>query len=290
MGYGNGNSAEISHMCGRYTLVSSVRVVEEHFQLPEGTGLPAFEGINAGPGSVMPVWHSADPTRLVAMNFGFESQWTGTGKRLLFNARSEGDHNPDDDPRYRGALGIFTKPSFRSAIRTRRCLVAADAFIEGPKTERLSRPYCLFPTDPPGIFAMAALWQEYPPPVGSNQTRAGFAILTTSACGIVAEIGHHRAPVVLQPAFYRDWLNPETSVQQLSEILYSGDQREWNAYPIDSRVKNPSLHGPELMRAMGPTLHPMEQTRIEASWIVKGFGMNKSLKSGGHGIQSTLFD
>jgi hypothetical protein len=34
----------------------------------------------------------------------------------------------------------------------------------------------------------------------------------------------------------------------------------------------------------------MEQTRIEASWIVKGFGMNKSLKSGGHGIQSTLFD
>jgi len=276
-------------MCGRYTLVSSIRVVEEHFQLPESGGLVQFEGVNAGPGLPMPVWNSADVSQLTLMNFGFESQWAGSTKRLLFNARSEGDHNADDDPRYRGALGIFSKPSFRSAIRSRRCLVPADTFIEGPKTERLNRPYCLFPTDPPGIFAMAALWQEYPPAPDSQFPQTGFVLITTAARGIVSEIGHHRAPVVLHPSHYRDWLNPDTSVQQLSEILYSGDMREWNAYPIDPRVKSPSQHGPELMRAIGPMLHPVEQTRIEKSWIVKGFGFNKSLKSGGYGMQSSLF-
>jgi putative SOS response-associated peptidase YedK len=264
--------------------------VEEHFQLPEGTALPHFEGVNAGPGQPVAVLSSDDPSQLTLMNFGFESQWPGSPKRLLFNTRSEGDHNPDDDPRYRGALGIFSKAVFRSAIRSRRCLVPADAFIEGPKIERLNRPYCLFPSSPTGVFAMAALWQEYSPSPGTQIPRRGFALLTTSARGVVAEIGHHRAPVVLNPAHYRDWLNPASSVQDLSEILYAGDSREWNAYPIDPRIKNPALHSAELMRAIGPSLYPLEQTRIDESWIVKGFGFNKSLKPAGHGVQSSLFD
>lgn len=286
----NVNNDEIALMCGRYTLVSSIRVVEEHFQLPQGSGLSHFKGVNAGPGLPMPVLSSGDTSQLTLMNFGFESQWTGSTRRLLFNARSEGDHNLEDDSRYQGALGIFSKPSFRSAIRSRRCLVPADAFIEGPKVERLGRPYCLFPTDPPGVFAMAALWQEYPPPPGGIIPRMGFALITTSARGVVAEIGHHRAPIVLSPVHYLDWLNPNTSVQGLVEILNAGDSRGWNAYPIDSRVKNPNLHSSDLLCAIGPLLHPLEQKRIDESWIVKGFGFNKSLKPPIHGIQSRLFD
>ncbi len=277
-------------MCGRYSLVSSIRVVEEHFQLPEGSNLPHFEGINAGPGLPMPVLSSGDPSRLTLMNFGFETRWTESKRRLLFNARSEGDHNLDDDPRYKGALGIFTKPAFRSAIRSRRCLVPADAFIEGPKIERLNRPYCIFSFNPTGVFAMAAVWQEYPPPPGESNIRMGFALITTSAKGVVAEIGHHRAPVVLQPAHYRDWLNPNSSAQLLSEILYSEDSREWNAYPIDSRVKSPTQHSAGLLKAIGPLMYPLEQTIIDESWIVKGFGLNKSLRSGGYGVQTSLFD
>ena len=277
-------------MCGRYTLVSSIRVVEEHFQLPEGGALSHFEGVNAGPGSLMPVLSSGHPDRLTLMNFGFETQWSGSSRRLLFNARSEGDHNLEDDPRYNGALGIFAKPSFRSAIRNHRCLVPADAFIEGPKIERLNRPYCIFPTDPPGIFAMAAVWQEFPPEAGGRSSRLGFALITTSARGLVAEIGHHRAPIVLNPAHYRDWLNPNSSIQQLAEMMYSSDSREWNAYPIDSRVKSPGQHAAGLMRAIGPMLYPLEQTKVEQSWIVNGFGFNKSLRPGGYGVQSSLFD
>ncbi|MBK7965533.1 MAG: hypothetical protein IPK10_09720 [Bacteroidetes bacterium] len=51
----------------------------------------------------------------------------------LINARAEGDHNSDDDPNYRGAKGNHQQTFFRKPIRSQRCLVIADYFIEGPK-------------------------------------------------------------------------------------------------------------------------------------------------------------
>ena len=51
----------------------------------------------------------------------------------LINARKEGDHNRANDPSYSGAAGILQKPSFRKPIRSQRCLVLADGFIEGPE-------------------------------------------------------------------------------------------------------------------------------------------------------------
>ncbi len=43
-----------------------------------------------------------------------------------------------------GLKGITSKPAFRQSIRSKRCLVLADAFIEGPKVERLSKPYVIY--------------------------------------------------------------------------------------------------------------------------------------------------
>ena len=75
------------------------------------------------------------------MQFGFTPSWAKK-QFYMINARSEGDHNADNHPGYRGAMGILQKPMFRQSIRTRRCLVIADAFIEGPQTRKARQTLC----------------------------------------------------------------------------------------------------------------------------------------------------
>ena len=127
-------------MCGRYVQVSKLEVLQKRF------GAEAIQpelwraNANIAPGSATPVITSDAPKQIQFYQFGFRPSWA-TSKMMFINARAEGDHNPDNDPRYNGAKGIIQKPSFRKAIRSQRCLVLADAFIEGPFDRKLSEPY-----------------------------------------------------------------------------------------------------------------------------------------------------
>lgn len=46
----------------------------------------------------------------------------------------------------KGRMGISDKPSFRKPMRSKLCLVIADAFIEGSTKEKLNKPYVIYPT------------------------------------------------------------------------------------------------------------------------------------------------
>jgi putative SOS response-associated peptidase YedK len=75
----------------------------------------------------------------------------------MINARAEGSHNAENDSNYNGTAGIFQKPMFRHAIKSQRCLVLVDAFIEGPKQEKLNKPYLVYANrDRP--FALAGIY------------------------------------------------------------------------------------------------------------------------------------
>jgi putative SOS response-associated peptidase YedK len=50
---------------------------------------------------------------------------------------------------------------FRHAIRKQRCLVPADAFIEGPKKERLNKPYVVYANNIDRPFAFAGIWDRW---------------------------------------------------------------------------------------------------------------------------------
>ena len=79
-------------------------------------------------------------------------------------------------PGYRGAMGILQKPMFRQSIRTRRCLVVADAFIEGPQREKLAKPYVVYARDGQRPFALAGIWDEWTD-TGSGEIIRSFAII-----------------------------------------------------------------------------------------------------------------
>ena len=100
---------------------------------------------------------------------------------------------------------VASKPYFRQAFRTKRCLVLADGFYEWQRTGQGKVPYRIaLKTGEP--FAFAGIWSMGHD--GQRRPWSSFAILTTEANRLVAQI-HNRMPVILPPEDEATWLNPE---------------------------------------------------------------------------------
>ncbi|HAF46672.1 MAG TPA: SOS response-associated peptidase, partial [Cryomorphaceae bacterium] len=111
-------------MCGRYVNISKIKAVEKRFSaLVERPDL-YVPNTNTSIGDLGAVITQEQPGVIKHYRFGFTPYWAKKPFHL-FNARSEGDHNSENDPSYRGAKGITTKPAFRQSIRSKRCLVLA---------------------------------------------------------------------------------------------------------------------------------------------------------------------
>ncbi len=99
---------------------------------------------------------------------------------------------------------LLEKPSFRNALRRRRCLIPADGFYEwrGDVPGR-KVPYFIHRPDH-GLFAFAGLWEHWQGADGSELETA--VIITTPANATIAPI-HDRMPAVVQPQDYARWLD-----------------------------------------------------------------------------------
>jgi putative SOS response-associated peptidase YedK len=274
-------------MCGRYVTVTSVKAIEQRFQVtagPEYTNAPAPPNTNVSHGDLAPVVTGDRPDALQTMQFGFTPSWAKK-QFYMINARSEGDHNTENDPGYRGAMGILQKPMFRQAIRTRRCLIVADAFIEGPQREKLAKPYVVYARDGKRPFALAGIWDEWADS-GTGEVIRSFAIITTTACDVLNTIGHHRSPVMLNPEDERKWIDPATPLNDATSLLRPIPDGTLNAYPIDPAIKNPRLNGTSLLQPTGQRVFPEYDFELHQSLEMFGMGESRARKLRGRGSEA----
>lgn len=143
------------------------------------------------------------------------------------------------------------KPSFRSAFRKRRCLVAADGFYEwqtladGPK-----QPFFLHPAVQP-LLAIAGIFE-----VPHEATEDGsfgkdepftFAILTTEAAADISRI-HHRMPVLVPPVNWAAWLNSEVQdVEEIFALVPAPPVGFVAAHPVSHEVNNVRNNSADLL-------------------------------------------
>lgn len=262
----------LSTMCGRYVLIDKLEVYEKRFH---ATADPVsvhvrFPNFNVSPGALAPVITGDAPNRIQFFRFGMTPFWAKKAM-LLINARAEGDHNSDDDPRYRGAKGILSKPAFRKPVRSQRCLVIADYFLEGPKQEKLDKPFLVYLKRRP--FAMAGIWDEWANPDTGEIIRS-FAIITTTPNRLLQRIGHHRSPVILQERDENRWLKTE-HLADATALLEPYPDGEMNAYPVSSRLKNPRLNEVALLDPTGPPLFAENDLRLVQELKLHGMGYTK---------------
>lgn len=126
-------------------------------------------------------------------------------------------------------------PAFRDALKSRRCLIAADGFYEWKKLGKDKQPYC-FTLNDDGIFGFAGLWDSWKSPEG--KTVETCSILTTSANELVRDV-HDRMPVILPRETYDLWLDPGfTRREGILELLRPLPAVAMRKYPVSARVNS----------------------------------------------------
>jgi putative SOS response-associated peptidase YedK len=210
-------------MCGRFTLRSSPNAVAKVFGLADPPHLePHF---NIAPSQSVAVVRQQPETHqreLALLRWGLIPFWAddpSIGNRMA-NARSE---------------TAATKPSFRRAFRSRRCLVVADGFYEWRKTDGKKQPYYVrLKNDQP--FGLAGLWEWWDK---QGEPIESCAILTTDANDLMKPI-HDRMPVIIPPDKFDLWLDPAARNEKaLSGMLRPFASDEMTVYPISTLVNSP---------------------------------------------------
>lgn len=225
---------------------------------------------NVTPGQFAPVITNENPQTIDFLKFGFTPFWAKK-QMYVINARSEGDHNKEDDPSYQGAKGIINKPFFRTSIRKKRCLVIADAFIEGPKKEKLSKPYCVYLREGERPFAFAGVWDTWTNKE-TGELIDTFAIITTTANSVLQKIGHHRSPVILDQNQEKLWLDQSIPLNDVTSMLTPLPGEAMNAYPISPAIKNPRVHDLDLLKPVGERVEKEYEYELYSEIQLEGMG------------------
>ena len=263
-------------MCGRYILVQKLEFIEKRFNVSAPAGLEWKPSYNISPGQLAPVITSENPRELQLYRFGMTPFWAKKAMYLI-NARAEGDHNKEDDPGYKGARGIITKPSFRKPIRSQRCLVIADAFIEGTVKEKLSKPFVVYLKNNVRPFAFAGIWDEWTNRETGEICR-GFSIITTTANELLQKLPHHRSPVILDQRAEKKWLDTSLPLADVTKLLRPFPSELMNAYPIDPAIKNPRAEGKDLLKPVGERVVPEYDTKTQQDIELQGMGSGKKFR------------
>ena len=178
-------------MCGLYSLTRSPAETRTWFNYVNEADFPPRPHV--APGQPIGIVRMEQGARCFALvRWGFVPSWQKEIKpgKPLINARGE---------------TALEKPSFRNAMRRRRCLVPADGFYEWSGEAGHKTAHLIALADR-GLFAFAGLWEHWIGPDGSELETGVLMTITPNA--EVAAI-HDRMPVILGPADYETWLTGE---------------------------------------------------------------------------------
>jgi len=227
---------------------------------------------NVAPGDLAYVITNQKPDELQPLTFGLTPSWAKQ-QMYMFNARSEGDLNLENDINYSGQLGIINKPSFRTSIRSKRCLVIANGYIEGPEKEKLNKPYHISQKDGE-VFCFAGIWDTWVNNITGEVTNS-FSIITTVANPITQEIGHHRSPVILDRKDEKKWLDDKLPIEEVLYLLKPYPSDNFKAEPISIKIKDQKNKSRDLLIPIDPNSISQYDISVKKDLKLQGMGQNK---------------
>ncbi|MDX1565087.1 MAG: SOS response-associated peptidase [Phycisphaeraceae bacterium] len=221
-------------MCGRFSQTRSTEQLADRFVVPAASfdWTPRY---NLAPGQSVPtIIRAGDRRSWKRLQWGLVPPWAqdrSIGHRLI-NARSE---------------TVDQKPSFRKALKKRRCLVPADGFYEWKKQAGRTKVPVYLTLKDGSPFAFAGLWETWSDP-DHPQSLETFTICTTAPNERVRPI-HDRMPAILRPEDEATWLDPGIeSPDRLKSLLKPYPADAMVARRVDRYVNNPAHEGPECIR------------------------------------------
>jgi len=217
-------------MCGRYALLATGEL-QTRFEI---TGeVPELDArYNVAPTQTLPVIVRNSPNRVALMRWGLIPSWAkdASGAGRMINARAE---------------TVAEKPSYRTALRSRRCLVPANGFFEWRRVGATRTPFYIHMKDE-SLFAFAGLYDTWRDPNGVAVTT--YTIITTEPNELVATI-HDRMPVILHREDEDRWLDPGiTDPGAVLPLLHPHPAEGMATYPISTTVNSPAHDSPDILQ------------------------------------------
>jgi putative SOS response-associated peptidase YedK len=230
-------------MCGRYVMSRATGDLLSYFDAKEVEGTPPRPSWNVAPTQDVPIITEklADDEldrRLLIARWGLVPSWAKDIKigSKLINARSE---------------TILEKPSFRKAAITRRAIIPAEGYYEWQKTDDGKKiPNYLY-SEENELLGFAGLYEFWPDPSlpedDPNKWLLSCTVLTTTAHDTLGHI-HDRAPVIIPPEMFADWLDPATTGKaDVQSLLDSVPEPVLTPRFVTDRVNSVRNNGPVLI-------------------------------------------
>jgi putative SOS response-associated peptidase YedK len=229
-------------MCGRYAITLPPEAVRAFFGFAEKPNFPPR--FNIAPTQPIPVVFARSRSSAAARHFqlmrwGFLPGFAKDPRAfpLLVNASAE-------------TLAI--RPSFRAALKRRRCLVIADGFYQwrrgGGRRGAPKRPYLVRPVDR-GLMGFAGLYETYCDATGGEIDTA--LIITTAANALIGQL-HHRMPAILEPEDFAAWLDVDgVDAEQATRLLRPAADSKLELIEIGPAVNRAANDDESLQMAIG---------------------------------------
>ncbi len=210
-------------MCGRYTLTVDPANLLTLFDL-NSAEIALTPRYNIAPSQTVAVVYDESPRTLSGARWGLVPSWAkdvSIGYKMI-NARAETLHE---------------KPSFRTLLRKKRCLILADGFYEWQKQPDGTKIPMRFVLNDGAPFAFAGLWDSWKTPEGERLRTC--TIITCEPNEVAAPV-HNRMPAILQSRqAEQDWLNrANDNAPFLLSLLGPYPSENMRRYPVSQRVGN----------------------------------------------------
>jgi putative SOS response-associated peptidase YedK len=137
---------------------------------------------------------------------------------------------------------LLEKPSFKNAIRRRRCLIPADGYYEwvGDVPGRKIPHYIHRPDH--GLFAFAGIWEHW---MGADGSEIETAAMVTSEPNAMISRIYDRMPVVIQPENYDNWLDVKNvEAKEVVQLLKSApdDYFIFETTNVERKAPSPKIN------------------------------------------------
>ena len=218
-------------MCGRYTLTVDPAQLMERFDL-QTADVAVTPRYNIAPSQSVAVIYDESPNTLSEARWGLIPSWSKDASigYKMFNARSE---------------TLLEKPSFRSLIKKRRCLILADSLYEWRLNEDGTKTPMRIQLKSKEAFAFAGLWDVWKTPEGERLKTC--TIITGEPNELVAPI-HNRLAIILPREVEREWIDPNNDVGHVVSLLKPYPSELMQAYEVSKKVNNVRRAGVILAR------------------------------------------
>jgi putative SOS response-associated peptidase YedK len=231
-------------MCGRYALVKSAGELIEEFEITTNripAALPA--DWNIAPTREIYVIRSSsldNRPELATLSWGMIAPWSKDRSEAIrsqsqaINARSESVHE---------------KPTFRSAFKSRRCLIPASGYYEWA-TElgkyESKQPFFIQSETEEKTLAFAGIFDRWIDPSGEIFESA--SLITRPAVDFLATI-HNRMPTFLPTDRWSAWLDPKLNeIEEIRELMeLSEPAAGLRAHPVSTKVNATRNNGADLI-------------------------------------------